>query len=163
MIIKKKLSGFTLPEIIVVIGVMMVLLSLSSVNLLSIYGKTSLGTKVSTLVSDLKQQQLKSMVGDTEGESSADSYGIYFEQNRYILFKGTSYSGSDPLNFAINLDSDLQFSTIAFPQSQIVFSQGSGEITGYASDSNTVTLTNIRTSDVKTLELNRYGVVVSVN
>ena len=160
---KKKLSGFTLPELIVVVGILMILLSISSINLLTIYGKTSLGTKLSTLISDIKHQQLKSIVGDTEGETSAESYGIYFEQNRYTLFKGSSYSASDPLNFIINLESDLQFSNIAFPQSQLVFSQGSGEISAYTSDTDTVTLTNIRTSDSKTLELNRYGVVVTIN
>lgn len=161
--IKKNSFGFSLPELIVVIGILMILLSLSSINLLTIYGKTSLGTKTSTLISDLKHQQLKSMVGDTEGEVSAESYGIYFEQNRYTLFKGSSYSPTDPLNFIINLESDLQFSSIAFPQSQVVFSRGSGEIAGYTSDSDTVTLTNIRTADSKTLEFNRYGVVVTIN
>jgi len=160
---KKNLAGFTLPELIVVLGILMILLSLSTVNLLTIYGKTSLSTKTSILISDIKQQQLKSMLGDTEGETLADSYGIYFEQNRYILFKGTSYSASDPLNFALNLESDLQFSNITFPQSQIVFSQGSGEVAGYTSDLDTVTLTNIRTSDSQTVELNRYGVIIVVN
>jgi len=159
---KKRISGFSIPELLIVITILGILFALSSINLLNVYHQNTLNTTLSTITADLKQQQLKAMVGDTEGQAQQNDYGIYFEPDRYTLFLGTTYSSSDPLNFAINLNSDLQFSSILIPSSQIVFAKGSGEVSNYNASFDNVTLRNIRTEETKTIRINQYGTIINI-
>ncbi len=163
---KKNLLAFTVVELLVVMGILATILSLSSVNLITFYNKNTLGTAVDVLISDMRQQQLQAMVGDSEGSGTNNAYGIYFQPTSYTLFKGTVYSSSDPLNFKVKLNDDLQFSNLMFRthlgNSQVVFSSVSGETMDYDPNYNYVTLKNIQTSDTKTIQLNKYGTVVSV-
>lgn len=163
MNVKVFTRGFTIPELAVVIGIIATLLTYAVINLTSVQHKIYLAATVDTVTSDFKQQQIKAMSGDTEGRGTNDSYGIYFEQNKYYLFHGTMYSSSDTSNALINLDNNIQFSNIAFPQSQIVFTKGSGEVNGFTSGSNTVTLRNTVTGEQKTISINRYGVITQIN
>ncbi len=155
-------KGFTLVELMVVMGIIAILISYSVVNLTSIQHTTYLGTTIDTFISDLKQQQLKAMVGDTEGRGVNDYYGIRFGTTDYALFHGASYSVSSS-NPVIPLTSSIQFSNVTFPQSRIVFEKGSGEIVGFTVGSNTITLRNTVTSEVKTITINRYGVITQIN
>lgn len=162
---KNKLqSGFTLVELIIVLTIIGVLFSMTTINLLGAYATNSLVTTVSTIQADLKQQQLKSMVGDTEGVGSADDYGIYFPDTgtSYILIKGNTYSESDPNNFEIDLSNDLQFSSIQVQGSQVIFAKNSGEFSNHVLNFDYVTLRNINTDETKTIRLNELGTVISV-
>lgn len=157
-------SGFSLTELIIVLTIIGILFSLTSINLLGAYAKNTLNTTVSTIQADLKQQQLKAMVGDTEGQGSTDSYGIYFPSagDSYVLFKGGSYSASDPLNFEIKLNNDLQFSSLQVQGSQIIFTKNSGEFTNYLTNFDYVTLRNVNTDETKTIKINQLGTVISI-
>lgn len=162
MKMKKNLSGFSLPELLLVLTILGILFSLTGVNLLNIYHKNTLNTTVTTFIADLKHEQLKAMVGDSEGQASPNPHGIYIQADRYTLFQGSLYSPSDPLNFVIKLNSDLQFSNISVPGSQIIFSEGSGEVSNYNSGYDNVTLKNIRTDETKTIRINKYGAVINI-
>ena len=118
--------GFTLIELLVVIGIFTILSGYATINLLKPQTKASVDSATTTLVSDLRSQQLKAMVGDTEGAASAQPHGIFFETNRYTLFKGLSYSPSDSANFVVNLETNVNLTSITFPSSQVVFSRRSG-------------------------------------
>ncbi len=155
-------AGFTFPELIVVIGIFAILFGLTTANLPSFQRLASVSSTVDTLVSDIKSQQIKAMVGATEGRVAADNYGIRFEQNKYIFFHGTSYNSNDSSNFTVNLDQNMQFQNITFPNAVVIFSQGLGEVVGYASGSSSLTIKNTAGSEQKTITVNRYGVIVSV-
>ncbi|MBI2034421.1 MAG: prepilin-type N-terminal cleavage/methylation domain-containing protein [Candidatus Levybacteria bacterium] len=155
--------GFALIELLVVIGIIAILFGISTVSLLSVRNKASLSTTVSAFINDGKSQQTKAMIGDSEGRSSHDSYGLYIEQNRYTLFHGTSFSATDPDNFAITLTDDLKFANILFPSSQIIFSSVSGELANFTSGTNSLTIQNINDNSSKTIEINRYGVITAIN
>lgn len=149
--------GFTFPELIIILSILAVVFGFITINLVNSQHRSSLTGTVDTLISDMKSQQLKAMVGATEGRTSADSYGIYFQTNNYTLFHGTTYSSSDPANFVITLDPLVQFAS--FPAT-VVFSQRSGE-TGMV---NTITIQDIGNStNQKTIMVNRYGVITQVN
>lgn len=152
--------GFTLPELILVIGIVLTLLAITSNSLLGGQHQSSLNTSLTTFIADAKAQQLKAMSGDTEGRSTTDSYGIYIQSNQYVLFHGTTYSAADPANSIIPLNNGLTLST-SFPGSTLVFTKGSGEVSGYVSGSDTLTLSGPETA--KTLRFNRYGVIISQN
>lgn len=155
-------KGFTIVEVLVVISILIVLIGLSTINLLNAKHQSSLSTSVDTFITDLKQQQLKAMVGDTEGRSTSDNYGIFFGTNTYKLFHGT-FSSSDPTNFNVTLGDSIQFSDVTFPGSQIIFLKGSGEVDNYTSGSSTVTVKDILDNNQRTITVNEYGVITAIN
>ena len=152
------LAGFTLPELLIVMAILSILFGLIAPNLLHFRQRSVINTTVDTLASDLKSQQTKAMVGDTEGSGAISDYGIHFETNKYTLFRGSSYSAGNPSNFDVNLDPSVNFSSINLPSSSVVFSRGSGE-TGLVSGSDTVTLTDSTNNDQKIIQINRYGAI----
>lgn len=135
-------TGFTLIELILIMGVIAVLFAVSSINLTGSQQKASVNSTIASLVADIKSQQFKAMTGD-----GGTDHGIRFDTTSYILL---------PENFVVDLGNNLQLST-TFPANTITFSQGSGEITGFTTGSDTVTLGD------QTLRLNLYGVITSQN
>jgi prepilin-type N-terminal cleavage/methylation domain-containing protein len=143
--------GFTLIEISVVILVMATLLGFITINLVRSQQGASLTSAQEVLVVDLRQQQLKAMIGDTEGRSTSDPYGIHFDSNRYVLFHGSVYSSSDASNFTVNLDSNMQFNN---PNFDVIFSKISG-----TTSTSTIELRDNTNSKLKRIHLNSLGVV----
>lgn len=162
-------KSFTLIELLVVMGVMAIIMTFGSINLLSVRNKSSLNSTVIQLVADLKQQQIKSMIADTEGRSTPDYYGIHFTPNSYTLFHGTDFASTIPTeNFIVNLEQDLTLS----PNQDIIFKKGCGElvlvtpITPCGSSGGTlptITISNNNSSDHKEITINLFGVIESVN
>lgn len=138
------------------------LIGLISLNFLNIQNTGKQETITTLLVSDLKAQQLKTLTGDTEDQGSRSDFGIYFTPSGYIIFRGSSYSSGNPTNFTITLDTALTFSQIRFPSDSVIFSKGSGEVLGFTEGSNSITLTNTQNNISKTLTINRYGVITSI-
>ncbi|KKQ29725.1 MAG: hypothetical protein US48_C0039G0011 [Candidatus Levybacteria bacterium GW2011_GWA2_37_36] len=147
--------GFTLIELIVVTSIIVVLLGFITINLVNSQQKASLTSTGEILLADLKQQQLKSMIGDTEGRDSSDTYGIHFDSNKYVLFHGLIYSPFDPSNSVINLEDNMQFNNAGF---DIIFSKLSGEIPAVT----TIDLQENTNSSLKRIHLNTLGVITQV-
>jgi len=154
-------KGFTLIELLVSISVFAILVGIITLNLNTAKHNVDLQTTVETLLTDISQQQIKAMVGDTEGRTSPDNYGINFDANKYTLFHG-AYSDTESSNFSVNLADVFQMST-TLPSSVLVFAKGSGEIVGFDSDSNSITVIDTANNQQKTILLNKYGVVTAVN
>jgi prepilin-type N-terminal cleavage/methylation domain-containing protein len=155
--------GFTLIELIVVIGILTGLLTIAGLNLTFSFQQSQLNSTVTSLAADIRQQQLKSMLGDTEGRASADTYGVYFGNNYYVLFHGSTYVPASIDNFTINLSTGLSFSNITLPNSVLIFSRGGGEVVGYTPGSNTFMLSYSQDSHTKTFTFNRYGTITQIN
>lgn len=160
---KNSQKGFVFSEVIIIIGIIGVLFGLVTINLFKLQTSSSLNTTATALVLDLKSQQLKTMVGETEGRQATDSYGIYFDSNRYVLFHGLSYTEGEPTNFTVSLDRNLQFASVTFPNSSIIFLKGSGEVLGFAAQANTITLKSLGDNKQKTITINKYGVITGIN
>lgn len=155
-------QGVTLVEVIIVISIVITLFSLVFGNMLNVRSTTTINTSLTTLITDIKNQQIKSMVGDTEGRGIPDNYGIYISGLNYTLFHGKTYSSSDSANFNINADTGYRFTT-TFPGSQVTFTSGSGEIVSFTAGLNTISVKNTRTNEQQTIQLNKYGVVTNIN
>lgn len=154
----KNQKGLTLIELIVVMGILLILFSFTSVNLLNIQKTTSLNLTADTLISDFSSLQNKAMQGiGTAGETS---YGIYFEVDKYTLFKNSSYSPTDPTNFVVNLSDGEYFSNITFPGNEVVFNGVSGEINNFTNGNNIIILQDENNNKTLTLKLNKYGVLI---
>lgn len=158
---RKNQSGFTLIELVVVMGILLMLFGFVSFNLVGVQRITSVTGTSDVIVSDISMQQTKAMLG--AGSSSGNSYGIYFESDKYTLFKGVSYNASDPENFTIFLDPGIIFSNITLPANSLIFEPTSGEVSGFINGQNTIKLEDTQGSKTITLTINRYGVVTSEN
>jgi|SRR5579859_160302 len=154
----RKSAGFTLIEILVVVGIFLVSFSIAALTIYQPQGKASLSTTVVSLVSDLQHQQLKSMLGESEGATTAQTFGIHFESATYTLFRGSTYSSSDSDNFVVNLGQNVIFSNVTFPSSQVVFNRLNGEVSGFNTGQASVTIQNTVSNEQQTVTLNKYGV-----
>src|SRR3972149_3951698 len=146
--------GFTLPELLLVLGIIVILLSVSVGSILPPQRQSTLSTTAELLLTDLKSQQQKAISGLTVDGSGPSAFGIHLDSNQYQIFSGAVYSPSDSGNFTV----DFEF-TSDFSQNSIVFSPASGE-TGAL---NTLTLTDTQSGFNVTYTFNRYGVAISQN
>ncbi len=155
-------SGLTLVELLVVMGVFAILSPFVTMNVMGARTQASEDSAVILLVSDLKQQQIKAMGGSNGGNYTASSSGVYFGSTGYTLFTGSSYSGNNGSNFVVNLESGLRFTNVTFPSSVVVFASGSGEVVGYSPNASTAGIAQANSGRIKTITINRYGVVTTV-
>lgn len=150
--------GFSLVEITLVMSLLILLVTLATLNLFQFQHSSQLSATVSSFIADYKEQQIKAMVGDTSGSGALSNYGIFFGTNSYTEFQNTFGTA----NFSVSIPGSLQFTT-TFPSSQIIFLKGSGEVSGFTSSKNTITIRDTANNAQQTITVNRYGVVTSVN
>lgn len=155
------MKGYTLIELIVVVGIFALLTSIATVNLIRFQQKTNITTLTDAFVTNAKEQQTKAMAGDAEGRGANSPYGVNIALNQYVLYHDTFVSG-EASNRVIALSPITEITT-TFPNAQIVFEGGSGEINGYSAANSTVTIRNTATNEQRVIQFNRYGVVTSVN
>jgi type II secretory pathway pseudopilin PulG len=122
----------SLAEIMLVVGIMTILFTIGIFSLTKAQQHTSLSSVVDTFLSDFKEQQIKAMVGSTEGGAGSDNYGIHFDTVSYTLFKGT-YSASNSANFVTKLPPTIQVSAWldSIGEQEIIFLKGDGHIKDY--------------------------------
>jgi prepilin-type N-terminal cleavage/methylation domain-containing protein len=154
----RRQAGFTLVEVLIVMGLMAVLITMTTISLIRPQTSASIASTVSQLVNDLKAQQLRSMSGNSGSATSAQANGVYVQSGTYTLFKGSTYSAGDADNFAVSVTNGVTLST-TFASTQVVFTKGTGEVTGFSAGANTITVTNATSGQTKTITLNRYGVI----
>lgn len=149
------LKGYTFAELIIVMAIFMTVIGLATINLTSAKQQATLNTSIDILVSDMRGQQIKAMMGDTQNEVTASAQGIHFAATRYVLFHGNMYNSSDPKNFSVAFGDNI--SVVGNP-SDIIFQRVSGEVTSASS----VTLRDNTTHTEKILQYNKYGSVYAV-
>ena len=135
------------------------LVSLATINLIRPQAKASVDSTTAAITAEIKQQQIKAMSGDAESGSTPSPFGLHFESNRYVVFKGGSYSLSDPSNFVVDLDSNLSLTSITLPSGNLVFNRRSGEVAGFVNGSNSFVVADTQSGEQKTITVNRYGAI----
>ncbi len=155
---KQRQKGFTLPELLVALGILTILFSIVTITLLRSQRGAAQGTLVDTLLTDLRDQQTKAMSQDTGGSSANNDYGVYLAGSSYTLFRGSVYNSGDSNNFTVGLAGGLVFSQTTLPGSSIVFESGSGEVVGFSPVANTFSVEDTTNGQVTQITLNKYGV-----
>lgn len=152
-------NGFTLVEVVIVMGLMLILMAFVTQTLFRGQQRTSLTETVNLMVRDMRQQQLSVMQGDTFGDGVLADYSIRFETDRYILFPGSVYVSSNPNNRVVLYPPTIRSSSITFPGNILTFARGSGDVRSYSATTNSVTLFESDTNTTKVIQVNEHGVV----
>ncbi len=95
----KKCAGFTLIEVLVSIGIMGVLSTITIVNFQAAQRLREVRNTAETLVSDLRRAQTMTLSGRKlpDGRIARGGYGIFLNPpSQYILFAEEPFSGSPP-------------------------------------------------------------------
>jgi len=128
------MKSFTLLEILIIIGIIAILISLTLPLSLDFYRSQQLETHSQGIIQTLRQAQLKAMAQEADS-----SFGVYLTDESYILFKGNSYFTRDPqydeifdLPIVINVGglSEILFSKLSGSPSvtgSIIIGSGEGE------------------------------------
>lgn len=153
----RKINGFTIIEMVVALGIFATLTAIGYIRSVDIERRAPIGALSDTVIADLRGQQTKAMAGDL-----GVNHGIHFQFNEYTLFKGAAYNALDPSNAVTVLPTNITFSSVTFPDASVIFSKGSGDIAGFTAGNNTVTITQTLTGESKTVSINQYGAVTSV-
>ncbi len=152
-------SGFTLTELVVVLGIFSTLIAMTTITLLRPLSSAHLESVYQVLLSDINRQREKAMFLESGGDTTASNHGVYFNSDSYVLFRGSSYSAGDPLNQVTSLPSNITISNITLPSSSLVFSKGSGEIVSFSAVANSLSVSAQNTTISQQIVLNRYGTV----
>lgn len=152
--------GLTLIELMLVIGILSLLFGIGIVSLSNIQIVATSSSATTVLISDLKTQQIKAMVGDTEGRGEPDNYGIKVLSDQYIMFHGIEYNPADTANFSVPIPESYSL-TSTFQNDAVLFASDSGEVVNFIDGSNSITITNIPSGSTETITLNKYGTVTN--
>lgn len=117
-------EGFTLAEILVATGIIVVL-SVMGFHTFILFRKTAeLKSTVENAMSSLLEARAKTL-----SSRDAAQYGVHFEQDKMIIFKGSLYSPGDSVNQEILLPPRVEISaiTLAGGGGEVIFKRFSGE------------------------------------
>ena len=148
-----KKKGFTLIEILIVIGLLGILFVFISAPLMSFYRKVVFqGTteNIMTMLDEARKSTLSSY--------NSSQYGVHFTPTTTTLFIGSSYSSADPTNDVYELNNSVEISGITLNEggSEVVFERITGETDQYGS----ITITSlISSTSVKTITIFESGLV----
>ncbi len=144
-------KGFTFIELILVISLFSIIFVFMFTSLVRPRSLADLVATEDLIVVTVKEAQSLAILNPQR------EYGVHFEQNKFILFEGTTYSPSDPNNLETTLTTNLLVESITLPGGDIIFSQISGEVQNFTSGQNSFVLRESNTNESKTFTINKIG------
>lgn len=156
-------GGFTLVEMMLTMGIIAILATISSMLLSGLIPRSSLVSATEQFTAEVKQHQYKAMIGENLGVDSDDrNKGIKIEPHQYIFFEGEVFNPSAETNYAVLLEEPLSIES-NFADQTLIFEKGSGEILNFNPDLNTITISNASNNDSVSITFNEYGVITQVD
>src|SRR3989344_3437250 len=116
--------GFTFIELLVVIGMIAVLASGALIAYRAASGGIEPKTNAFKIVDVLNLARQR-----TIASLGASNYGVHFETNQFVLFKGTVYNASDPNNIFYSLPAALEIADVSLAGggSEVAFDRITGK------------------------------------
>jgi Tfp pilus assembly protein FimT len=145
-------KGITVAEIIIAVAILAILFSV----MLPALGKMRENQTLQSAVSDVASLISRARA-ETLASIDSSSYGVHFEADRVIIFKGTIYTDGDPNNQETQIISPASISDINLSGGADVYFE---RLTGNPSISGTVTVSSPNFS--KTITISGTG-SVSIN
>ena len=132
---KKKdlVRGFTLLELLIVVSVLLVLVSIVVSPFSSFRNRSLLNIEVENITTLINNARSKTLSSYNDSE-----YGVHFEANRVVFFKGTSFVEPDVNNIEIVFNTAIYISDISLVGggSNLVFNR----LTGKTDENGTITV-----------------------
>jgi len=127
----KNLS-FTLVELLITVGILAVLMTMAVPAFQFFRGESELNETAEEIINILRLSQNKTLASER-----ASNYGVYFESDKFVLFKGVSYDPLAPDNDIHNLRKRLEIYEISLAGggSEIVFDKLVGTTSQFGSTS----------------------------
>jgi len=130
---KKSSAGFTIIELLIVVGIITIIAGVSSV----VYGNLQISAQLNETSAQIAQN-LRIAYGQSASGFNDDAHGVKFESSEYIIFQGASYdTRTATYDRAYDIDSALSLST-TLSGDEVVFSRG----VGLPNTTGTVTITH---------------------
>lgn len=146
-------KGFTLTEILIVVAILAVIVTIVASAFSKFNNNQSLSGALGEVTSTLNEAR-----ANTLASFDNESYGVHFQTDKVVLFKGSSYSSSDPDNEDIIISSKISISNISLigGGSDVVFKRLSGK----TDQNGTITLSLISDpTKTKTITIQGSGVI----
>jgi len=149
-------KGISLIEIIIIISIIGIL-SAITIPILSDFKKSqSLKNTTENVISILNKAK-----ADSNSSLDSSNYGVHFETNKAVYFKGITYSSSSSSNKEVVFDSGIIIPaslglSLSGGGSNIIFPKLTGDVVGYGS------IKLQQSSDVssfKTITVSKLGVI----
>jgi len=138
-------TGFTLIEIIVVVAIMLIIASFILVSIKNFRENRVYKNTVQDVVSLLEEAR-----GLTLASHEGGVFGVRFEAQQMIRFRGPSFNAGDTANKVVVLDPLLTFSSITFVPSgsNVVFEKLTGDASPYGTTTLQLVSTPTETTDI---------------
>lgn len=135
--------GFTALELIIVIAILAILLATILPSFTNFRRNSMLNTDTMNLVTLINRARLLSVSSKDD-----EQYGIHLESSKAVLFKGATYSASEPTNETHIFSTGLALSSIAINGggSEVLFEKVTGATTQNATTTLLVTGTTSSTT-----------------
>ena len=117
-------KGFTLIEILIAVGIMALLFGLSAQPLLTFYRNIRFQGAVENVLTMLDEARKSTL-----SSYNSSQYGVHFETNRVVLFRGATFTEPNPENEEYNFSDIIEISTISLAGGvdDVIFERISGE------------------------------------
>ena len=151
---KKSQAGFSLLEVLISIGI----LAVTATILMSTFGSFRAANDLTEARSNVLGL-LKDARGKTLSSENKSNYGVHFQNDRAVLFKGNSYNPSATDNDIYLLPPSIEISAVSLTNGAVdtVFTRLLGTTTAYG----TITMRSLRNSSTKTITILPSGNISS--
>lgn len=138
-----------MAEILIVIAILILIAAVT----IPVYDKMQFSTQLNE-ASNLISQDLRLAKQKAQAEAGNSAYGVKFDANSYIVYKGDSFETRDEnYDFPVDLGNELNIST-TLNNDEINFDKGSGE----PDNIGTITITNSFNNEKK-ISINWIGTI----
>lgn len=118
------MKSFTLVELLLIVGILIILTAISVPTFRYFQKESDLNNSTQGIINTLRLAQNKTLASERES-----NYGVHFEAEKFILFKGASYDPSATNNETHNLPQSVEIYEInlAGGETKVVFDRLTGE------------------------------------
>ncbi len=147
-------KGFTIFELLIVISIIAILSAIIITTLSDFRHNQAVDKDAQTIVAYLDDAKSKTLAS-----KDASQYGVYFSSSTITVFKGSSYSASDPENRVYDLNPTVRVNSISLTGggSSVVFDR----LTGGTAQNGTLVLSSRRATTTRTVTIYKTGSVES--
>jgi len=146
-------KGLSLIELLVVVLIITILMGLAFISYRLFEKRTELEVTAQNILATLKLAQTKTLASE-----GASQYGVHFENDKYVLFKGDTYQEGAVENKAYQLPSRLEIYNIdlAGGGNNVIFTR----ISGHTEQNGTIKLRIISAPEkTRTIIIQSYGLM----